>query len=110
MSAKKKKHPDKKPKLHPRNKHRDRYDFKALIQSCPELEKYVLENKFGDESIDFFDADAVKMLNKALLIHFYGLTENTHGDPVTYQAQSFGDSVLRFDLKGAGSVLFQPRL
>lgn len=75
MSAKKKKHPDKKPKLHPRNKHRDRYDFKALIASCPDLGKFVVENKYGDESIDFFNADAVKMLNKALLIHFYGLTD-----------------------------------
>ena len=75
MSDKKKKHPDKKPKLHPRNKHRDRYDFKQLIATCPDLAQFVIENKYGDESIDFFNAAAVKMLNKALLIHYYGLTD-----------------------------------
>lgn len=73
MSDKKKKHPEKKPKLHPRNKHRERYEFKTLIASCPELEQFVVENKYGDESIDFFNSAAVKMLNKALLIQFYGL-------------------------------------
>ena len=74
MSVKKKKHPVKKPKLHPRNKHRERYDFKKLTASCPELSQYVVENRYGDESIDFFNPDAVKMLNKALLIHHYGLS------------------------------------
>ncbi len=75
MSVKKKKHPDKKPKLHPRNKHRSRYDFKELIKTCPELAPLVIENRYGDASIDFFDAAAVKMLNKALLIHYYGLSD-----------------------------------
>jgi hypothetical protein len=40
------------------------------------------------------------------ILHFYGLSENTHGDTVSYQAQSFGDSVLRFDAKGEGSIHF----
>lgn len=57
--------------LHPRNPHRFRYDFKALIASCPDLEKFVSLNKFGDESIDFANPDAVKMLNRAILKHFY---------------------------------------
>jgi 23S rRNA (adenine1618-N6)-methyltransferase len=57
--------------LHPRNKHRERYDFKQLIKSCPELAKFVSLNKFNDESIDFFNPEAVKTLNKALLKHFY---------------------------------------
>jgi 23S rRNA (adenine1618-N6)-methyltransferase len=30
-------------------------------------------NPYGDESIDFFDPEAVKILNKALLKHFYGI-------------------------------------
>jgi 23S rRNA (adenine1618-N6)-methyltransferase len=30
-------------------------------------------NKYGDESIDFFNSQSVKALNKALLIHFYGI-------------------------------------
>ncbi|MCF8299287.1 MAG: 23S rRNA (adenine(1618)-N(6))-methyltransferase RlmF [Saprospiraceae bacterium] len=71
MLEKKKEHPKEKSKLHPRNKHRERYNFKQLIVSCPELAQFVKLNKYKDESIDFFDHRAVKMLNKALLKHFY---------------------------------------
>lgn len=60
-------------KLHPRNKHRERYDFKLLINSCPELAPFVKVNKYNDESVDFFNPEAVKMLNTALLKHFYGI-------------------------------------
>lgn len=60
--------------LHPRNPHRFRYDFKVLIVSCPELEKFVSINKFGDESIDFANPDAVKTLNRAILKHFYQIS------------------------------------
>ena len=62
-----------KSKLHPRNKHRQRYDFKQLIATCPNLAPFVMPNKYGDESIDFFNPTAVKMLNKALLQHHYGI-------------------------------------
>ncbi len=34
---------------------------------------FVAPNKFGDESINFFDPKAVKMLNTALLKHYYGI-------------------------------------
>ncbi|MDX1302842.1 23S rRNA (adenine(1618)-N(6))-methyltransferase RlmF [Photobacterium sp.] len=57
--------------LHPRNPHRQRYDFGVLIASCSELAPFVAENPFGDLSIDFANPDAVKMLNKSLLRHFY---------------------------------------
>ncbi|HEY9083627.1 MAG TPA: 23S rRNA (adenine(1618)-N(6))-methyltransferase RlmF [Vicingaceae bacterium] len=57
--------------MHPRNKHQGRYDFKELISSCPELEPFVRLNNYNDESIDFSNAKAVMMLNKALLKHFY---------------------------------------
>ncbi|MEA3505606.1 MAG: 23S rRNA (adenine(1618)-N(6))-methyltransferase RlmF [Bacteroidota bacterium] len=70
---KKKPHKKEKSKLHPRNKHRERYDFKQLIASCPDLAQFVKLNKYDDESIDFFDPEAVKMLNKALLKHYYGI-------------------------------------
>ena len=66
-----KEHLKEKTKLHPRNKHRMRYNFKQLIDTCPELEQYVSLNNYGDESIDFSDYKAVKMLNIALLKHFY---------------------------------------
>jgi len=66
-------HPKVKPGLHPRNRHRERYDFKQLTASCPELGQFVKVNVYDDESIDFFNPEAVKMLNKALLKHFYGI-------------------------------------
>jgi 23S rRNA (adenine1618-N6)-methyltransferase len=63
--------------LHPNNKHTDRYDFKALVESRPKLSTFVFVfvfvNQYGSETIDFANPDAVKMLNKALLIHFYNL-------------------------------------
>lgn len=60
-----------KPGLHPRNKHKSLYDFKALISSHSELAKYVKRNEHNNESIDFSNANAVKALNTALLKHFY---------------------------------------
>lgn len=69
----KKEHPKEKSKLHPRNKHRERYDFKLLIKACPELARFVSQNAYNDESINFFDPEAVKTLNKALLKHYYGI-------------------------------------
>jgi len=59
--------------LHPRNLHRERYDFSALMQSCPDLADFVIQNPYQDTSIDFFNPDAVKMLNRALLKHFYDI-------------------------------------
>ncbi|MCB9231020.1 MAG: 23S rRNA (adenine(1618)-N(6))-methyltransferase RlmF [Bacteroidia bacterium] len=73
MAGKKKTPSPEKEKLHPRNKHRERYDFPALIQTCPELGPFVKVNEYGDQSINFFDPKAVKMLNFALLKHFYGV-------------------------------------
>jgi len=60
--------------LHPRNKHRERYNFPQLISICPELKPFVSINEHSDESIDFSNPEAVKMLNKALLKHFYGIS------------------------------------
>ncbi|WP_210486132.1 23S rRNA (adenine(1618)-N(6))-methyltransferase RlmF [Rufibacter aurantiacus] len=74
MLPKKKEQPKEKEGLHPRNKHRERYDFKKLIASCPELRPFVRVNDFKDESVDFFNPEAVKTLNKALLKHFYGIS------------------------------------
>ncbi len=59
--------------MHPRSKHRERYDFATLISSCASLKPFVLVNQFGDESIDFSNPLAVKTLNQALLQHFYGI-------------------------------------
>jgi len=73
MKHQKKKHPKIKSKLHPRNKHRKRYQFQELSKSCPELAPFVKKNAYQEESIDFFNPQAVKILNKALLKHHYGL-------------------------------------
>ena len=59
--------------LHPRNKHRQRYDFDALIKTTPTLAQFVGINAFGDCSIDFANPKAVIALNTALLQHFYNI-------------------------------------
>ncbi|MFU2316631.1 23S rRNA (adenine(1618)-N(6))-methyltransferase RlmF [Rahnella sp. PCH160] len=68
---KKKVFPQEKSGLHPRNRHRTRYDFPALIASSPELAPFVTENKWGDLSVDFANHQAVKALNRALLRDCY---------------------------------------
>ena len=70
----KKEIPQEKSSLHPRNKHRKRYDFVELCKSCPELMQFVKRNEYNDESIDFFNPEAVKTLNKALLKCYYGIS------------------------------------
>jgi len=59
--------------LHPRNRHRERYDFDALMQTSAALAPYVQLNAYGDASIDFSDAQSVKALNQALLKQFYAV-------------------------------------
>ena len=59
--------------LHPRNRHRGRYDFPALIKASPELAAFVIINPYGKESIDFANPAAVKVFNRALLKQFYGI-------------------------------------
>lgn len=73
MRNQKKEHPKEKAALHPRNRHRARYDFKKLVGSSPELGQFVRLNDYQDESIDFFNPEAVKALNKALLKHYYDI-------------------------------------
>lgn len=62
-----------KPGLHPRNPHRARYDFAKLIAALPALEPFLKTGPRGDQTIDFADAEAVKVLNRALLAQFYGV-------------------------------------
>lgn len=61
--------------LHPRNKHKNRYNFDELIETYPRLEKFVSKNRFGDDTIIFSNSKAVKALNTALLKHFYSIEE-----------------------------------
>jgi 23S rRNA (adenine1618-N6)-methyltransferase len=74
MAPPSKKSSTEKEDLHPRNKHRSRYDFKQLIASCKELEPFVAVNQYDIETIDFTNPIAVKALNRALLKYFYGIS------------------------------------
>lgn len=60
-----------KPMLHPRNQHREGYDFQRLIVKSPELEAFITRNPRGQMTINFQDAGAVRLLNKALLLTHY---------------------------------------
>ncbi len=73
MSAEPKQNPAEKENLHPRNLHRQGYDFDQLMKTTPELRAHVKPNKYETLSINFSDPDAVKALNKALLKQFYGI-------------------------------------
>jgi len=65
--------PADKDQLHPRNRHRGRYDFAQLVQASPALAPFVRVNEFQDAAIDFADPAAVKALNQALLKQFYSI-------------------------------------
>ena len=59
--------------LHIRNKHNGQYDFPLLIEKYPPLKRFVSLNPLGVQTINFFNPQAVKALNKALLISYYGI-------------------------------------
>ena len=59
------------PKLHPRNQHLGGYDFVRLVAQTPELEAFTTRNPVGQTTINFQDAKAVRMLNRALLKAHY---------------------------------------
>jgi 23S rRNA (adenine1618-N6)-methyltransferase len=59
--------------LHPRNLHRLGYDFAKLILANPELQSFVFINNYQTETIDFSNSEAVKALNKTLLLAYYDI-------------------------------------
>jgi len=64
-----------KPKLHSKNKHIQGYDFTLLTKHLPALKPFVRQNEFNHkDTIDFADPEAVKLLNKALLLTHYSIT------------------------------------
>ena len=64
-----------KTRLHPRNKNRNRYDLAALIAALPTLKNHIIPNKLGDPSVNFANPLAVRLLNTALLKHYYGIDQ-----------------------------------
>jgi 23S rRNA (adenine1618-N6)-methyltransferase len=67
--------PKEKAKLHPKNKHNGRYDLEELTKTLPALKAFVKVNDYGNESIDFFNPEAVSKLNQALLKHYYDIND-----------------------------------
>jgi 23S rRNA (adenine1618-N6)-methyltransferase len=67
------KNPSEKQNLHPRNQHRFGYDFDYLIEVLPELNAFVGNNEHQIQTLDFSSPEAVKALNKSLLIAYYDL-------------------------------------
>ena len=61
--------------LHPRNLHRNSYDFETLITSVPELKHYVFKNDYDTLTINFNIPKAVRLLNKALLLKYYNVKD-----------------------------------
>ncbi|MDF0533438.1 23S rRNA (adenine(1618)-N(6))-methyltransferase RlmF [Shewanella yunxiaonensis] len=59
--------------LHPRNRHRQGYDFVALAKQYPPLKSHLLTTAYGQLSINFSQPQAVKALNAALLKQHYGI-------------------------------------
>ena len=61
-------------KLHPKNIHNEGYHFSELIEIYPDLKEFVFVNNYGSETIDFANPDAVKKMNRALLMKYYNIS------------------------------------
>ena len=59
--------------MHPRNRNIGRYDIPALVRRLPDLGAFVQPSKSGEDTIDFSQPEAVKLLNRALVLSDYGL-------------------------------------
>jgi 23S rRNA (adenine1618-N6)-methyltransferase len=62
-------------KLHPKNAHKEGYDFKALLKVYPALQNWMTTNPHGNSTIDFSNPKAVRALNAALLKKYYGIID-----------------------------------
>jgi 23S rRNA (adenine1618-N6)-methyltransferase len=62
-----------KPTLHARNRNKEQYDLTKMVATTPELNAYIQPNKQGQPSINFSDPKAIKVLNRAILQHYYGI-------------------------------------
>ncbi len=62
-----------KPMLHPRNLHREGYDFPRLFEKTPELAALTTRSPRGELTIDFQNPEAVRCLSRALLRTHYDL-------------------------------------
>ncbi len=60
--------------MHPRNKNIGPYDLDQMVMAEPLLEKHITINPAGNKTINFSDPTAVKLLNKAILKHYYKIS------------------------------------
>ena len=61
------------PPMHPKNRYQGPHDFSALATVVPELNKHLISAPDGHATLDFTNPDAVRYLNKALLLRDYHL-------------------------------------
>ena len=61
-------------RMHPRNRNLDRYKISQLVACLPDLGGYIQKSKRGEDTIDFARPEAVKLLNRAIILSDYGLT------------------------------------
>lgn len=68
----------KKASLHPRNQHQvvagKAYDLNKLTIVNPSLKPWLVKRPDGEDTVNFSEPDAVKELNKALLLQHYDIT------------------------------------
>ena len=53
--------------------HTNNYNFEVLIDNYPKLQPFVFKNKYGNLTINFSEAKAVRALNTAILKTNYGI-------------------------------------
>ena len=59
--------------MHPKNRYQGFYELDRLSKVVPELSQYMIEAPHGGMTLDFTKPDAVRQLNKALLLADFGL-------------------------------------
>ncbi|MEO0732548.1 MAG: 23S rRNA (adenine(1618)-N(6))-methyltransferase RlmF [Bacteroidota bacterium] len=59
--------------MHPRNRYQAPHDFPALATVVPELADHFTQTPDGRQTLKFTHPEAVRLLNKALLLRDYGL-------------------------------------
>ena len=76
---------------HPRNRHKERYDFVELVAACTELATFIVPHPCGGDTIDFGNPKAVKTLNRALLksqyrVNYWDIPEGYLCPPIPSRA------------------------
>ena len=61
--------------MHLQNPYCNRYDLKRLVKYYPLLQKHIVLNPSGEETIDFLSSTAVYSLNKAMLLADFKLED-----------------------------------